>query len=414
MCGRLRLLARDRQVRRCSRPRRSCSPPAAIGKAWKVTSNSWEYTGDGHALACGAGADLIDMECVQFHPTGMVWPPQRARHPRDRGRARRRRARSRTARASGSCSTTSPSSSRPRRPTTRSRGRPLVRGQEATAARRTSCRATRSPARSTPRSRPGAAPRTAACSSTSARAARADYIRKRLPSMYHQFKELADVDITKEPMEVGPTCHYIMGGVRVDADTTAATACPGSSPRARWRAACTARTASAATRSPTCSCSAGAPGSHAAEYAKGLEGDADGRRARRSRRRSQELLAPFERTGGENPYAIHADLQEMHADPGRHHPHRGGAEGGARARSAVSRSAPRACASSGGREYNPGWHLALDLRLAARGLRGDHAGGARAQGEPGRPHPRRLPDSRTTDFGKVNVVVRHAGRRSSA
>ena len=193
-----------------------------IGKAWKVTSNSWEYTGDGHSLALWAGADLIDMEFVQFHPTGMVWPPSvrgilvtegvrgdggtlknndgRAvhvqLHPRVlQGRDGRQRSRK-------------PSAGTPTRRTT--------------AARPTCCRATRWPGRSTPRSRRGGGSPHGGVFLDICTRRSADYIRKRLPSMYHQFKELAGVDITKEPMEVGPTCHYVMGGVRVDADTTQA------------------------------------------------------------------------------------------------------------------------------------------------------------------------------------------------
>src|ERR687897_530278 len=124
-----------------------------IGKAYKITSNSWEYTGDGHALALWAGADLIDMEFVQFHPTGMVWPPSVRGILVNEGR-----------------------------------GSPHGGVFLDIASRRS-----------------------------------ADYIRRRLPSMYHQFRQLADVDITKEPMEVGPTCHYMMGGVRVDAVSQAST-----------------------------------------------------------------------------------------------------------------------------------------------------------------------------------------------
>ena len=278
-----------------------------VGKAWKITSNSWECTGDGITLASTPGADLIDMECIQFHPTGMVWPTSvrgilvtegvrgdGGTLQELRGRALHVQLHPRVLQG-------------PRRPTTKRKPTPGTRTRRTTGARRTCCRATRSPGRSTPRSRPGGGARTAASSSTSRRAARADYISKRLPSMYHQFKELAGVDITKEPMEVGPTCHYIMGGVRVDADT-AATACPASSRRARWPAACTAPTASAATRSPTCWCSAAAP-----DCTRPVREALAGRRERgpaQVEAAAPTLLAPFEGAGNENPYAIHADLQE--------------------------------------------------------------------------------------------------------
>ena len=118
---------------------------------------------------------------------------------------------------------------------------------------------TRSPGRSTPRSRRVAAHRTAASSSTSPRAATPEFIRRRLPSMYHQFKELADVDITAEPMEIGPTCHYVMGGIEVDADTELSGVTGPLRGRGVLRAACTAPTGSAATPSPTCWSSVGGP-----------------------------------------------------------------------------------------------------------------------------------------------------------
>ena len=216
---RLRLLARERASSSLFKAKAVVLATGGIGKAWKVTSNSWEYTGDGIALALDAGADLIDMEMVQFHPTGMVWPPSVRGILVTEGVRGDGGTLQELRRASASCSTTSPSSSGPRRPTPRRRPTPGTRTRRTTAARPICCRATRSRGRSTPRSRPGAARRTAASSSTSPRGAPRTTSSKRLPSMYHQFKELADVDITKEPMEVGPTCHYIMGGVRVDADT---------------------------------------------------------------------------------------------------------------------------------------------------------------------------------------------------
>ena len=139
-----------------------------------------------------------------------------------------------TPRASGSCSTTSPTCSAASTPTPRRRPTAGTRTRRTTSARPSCCRATRSPARSTARSRRAAARRTAASSSTCPPGCRPRRSRRRLPSMHHQFKELADVDITAEPMEVGPTCHYVMGGVEVDADT-AATSVPGPVRRRRGR-----------------------------------------------------------------------------------------------------------------------------------------------------------------------------------
>ena len=175
----------------------------SIGKSWKYTSNSWESVGDGHAMAIWAGADVIDMECVQFHPTGMVWPLS------VRGILVTEGVRGdggvlRTPRARGSCSTTSPTCSGPRR--RRPRPRPTRWYDDHINNRRT----------------PDLLPRNevARAINTEVKAGRgsphggvfldiasrrsAEYIRRRLPSMYHQFMELAGVDITAEPMEVGP------------------------------------------------------------------------------------------------------------------------------------------------------------------------------------------------------------------
>src|SRR5881296_2370463 len=170
-----------------------------IGKAWPVTSNSWEYTGDGMALAYEVGADLMDMEFVQFHPTGMVWPPG----------------------VQGLLVTEA------------------VRGEGGILRNRSDERFMEKydPARMELSTRDVVA----RAIYTEVREGRgtehggaylnishkpADYVKRKLPSMYHQFLELADVDITKGPMEVGPTCHYMMGGIRVDAETEA-TSVPG-------------------------------------------------------------------------------------------------------------------------------------------------------------------------------------------
>jgi succinate dehydrogenase / fumarate reductase flavoprotein subunit len=197
-----------------------------VGRAFSITSNSWEYTGDGHALAYEAGADLLDMEFVQFHPTGMVWPPSVRGILVTEG-VRGEGACCATARAAASCSTTSPPTTRARPPTLRG-GVALLSGRQGGAP----------PARAPhPRSRRAL---------HRARGARgrgsphggvfldiswikekiphaAEHIKKKLPSMYHQFHQLAGIDITKEPMEVGPTTHYMMGGVRVHPETQMST-----------------------------------------------------------------------------------------------------------------------------------------------------------------------------------------------
>src|ERR671929_241356 len=191
-----------------------------IGKCWKITSNSWEYTGDGMAMALEAGADLIDMEMVQFHPTGMIWPPSVrgilvTEGVRGDGGTLRN--------ASGE----------------RFMFRYIPEFFKAETADNEAEADAWYEDKKNNRRTPDLLPRDEVARAINAevKAGRgsphggvfldictrrpADYIRKRLPSMYHQFKELAGVDITKEPMEVGPTCHYQMGGVRVDADTAA-------------------------------------------------------------------------------------------------------------------------------------------------------------------------------------------------
>src|SRR5918911_120218 len=192
-----------------------------IGKAYKITSNSWEYTGDGHSLAYHAGAELIDMEMVQFHPTGMVWPPsvcgilvtEGVRG--DGGTIRNNTGRRfmfdyipeffRTETAD-----TEEEADAWYKDKTKRRTPDLLPRDEVARAINAEVKAGRGS--------PHGGVFLDICTRRPA-----DYIRRRLPSMYHQFKELAGVDITKEPMEVGPTCHYVMGGVRVDADTTQST-----------------------------------------------------------------------------------------------------------------------------------------------------------------------------------------------
>ena len=199
-----------------------------IGRAYKITSNSWEYTGDGHTLAYDAGAELIDMEFVQFHPTGMVWPPSvRGILVTEGVRGEGGVLRNKDGRRFMFDDIPDNYKDADRR--RRRGGLALHAGRQdgAPAAGAADARPRRAAA-SSARSRPGAAARTAACSwilpgSRSRLPNAAEHIKKKLPSMYHQFKQLADIDITHEPMEVGPTTHYVMGGVRVDAETQMST-----------------------------------------------------------------------------------------------------------------------------------------------------------------------------------------------
>ena len=167
-----------------------------IGKAWPITSNSWEYTGDGMALAYEAGAELMDLEFVQFHPTGMVWPPGVqgilvTEAVRGEGGILRN-----------------------------SKGERFMEKYDPKrmelSTRDVVARSIYTEVKEGRGTEHGGAYLDISHKP-------AEYVKKKLPSMYHQFKELADVDITKGPMEVGPTCHYVMGGIRVEADTAQST-----------------------------------------------------------------------------------------------------------------------------------------------------------------------------------------------
>ena len=325
-------------------------------------------------------------------------------HPGHRVGPRRRRRPARTPRASGSCSTTSPTSSasstrRPRR--RRTAGTPT---RTTTGARRSCCPATRWPARSTPRSRPAAAPRPAASSSTSPAAPPAEEIRKRLPSMYHQFKELADVDITKEPMEVGPTCHYVMGGVEVDPDSGAAVG----HVQGLFAAGEVSGGMHGSNRLGGNSLSDLLVfGKRAGEHAATLR-----RRHRRSARRCRRptveaavetALAPLQRGTGENPYTLQQDLQAVMGDLVGIIRRKGELED-ALVRLAELRERVAKVGATGGRRYNPGWHLALDLRNMLVVSECTAKAALERRGVARRAHPRGLPGDGRRSGGTVNLV----------
>ncbi|WP_040697648.1 fumarate reductase/succinate dehydrogenase flavoprotein subunit [Nocardia vinacea] len=332
-----------------------------IGKSYKVTSNSWEYTGDGHALALRAGATLINMEFLQFHPTGMVWPPSVKGILVTEG-----------VRGDGGV-------------LKNTEGKrfmfeyipPVFKGQYAeTEEEADQWLRDNDSARRTPDLLPR--DEVARAINSEVKAGRgtehggvyldiasrlpAEEIRRRLPSMHHQFKELADVDITKEPMEVGPTCHYVMGGIEVDPDTGAATV-PGLFAAGE--------------------CSGGMHGSNrlggnslsdllvfgrraglgAATYVEQLSArpavaDVDIDAA------AKAAVAPFDPPAegtGENPYTLHTDLQQAMNDLvgiiRKEHELQEAIE-----RLAELRTRFNGVTVEGHRQFNPGWHLALDLR----------------------------------------------------
>ncbi len=303
-----------------------------IGKAYRVTSNSWEYTGDGHALAYEAGAELIDMEFVQFHPTGMVWPPG----------------------VQGLLVTEA----------VRGEGGLLRNSKNERFMERydpkrmeLSTRDLVARAIYTEVKEGRGSPHGGAFLDISHK--QAEYVKKKLPSMYHQFMELADVDITRTPMEVGPTAHYIMGGVRVDPDTGAATV-PG-----LYAAGETSGGMHGANRLGGNSLSdllvfGRRAGRGAADGAKKVPGHStiDPELLRAAER---EMLAPFERTGGPTPYDLHAKLQATMESLVGIFRVESDLEKAIQELGALEREAARV-AVTGAREFNPGWHLARDLR----------------------------------------------------
>jgi succinate dehydrogenase / fumarate reductase flavoprotein subunit len=302
-----------------------------IGKAWKITSNSWEYTGDGMALAYGAGAELMDMEFVQFHPTGMVWPPGVqgilvTEAVRGEGGVLRNKL-----------------------------GQRFMEKYDPKkmelSTRDVVARAIYTEVREGRGTEHGGAYLDISQKPP-------DYVKKKLPSMYHQFKELADVDITKGPMEVGPTCHYMMGGIRVDAETA------NSSVAGLFAAGEAAAGLHGANRLGGNSlsdllvfgCRAGlAAAEHAAKISATAIDSAQIEEAAR------EMLAPFERKVGESPYAIHRDLQETMQNLVGIFRNK---EDLIRALEELEKLKERAGRLSveGSRLFNPGWHLAQDLK----------------------------------------------------
>ncbi|MEV5969276.1 fumarate reductase/succinate dehydrogenase flavoprotein subunit [Streptomyces sp. NPDC051921] len=328
-----------------------------IGKSFKVTSNSWEYTGDGHALALLAGAPLVNMEFVQFHPTGMVWPPsvkgilvtESVRG--DGGVLRNSEGRrfmfdyvpevfkEKYAQSEEEGDRWYEDPDNNRRPPE------LLPRDEVARAINAEVKAGRG------------SPHGGVFLDVSTRMP-AEVIRRRLPSMYHQFKELADVDITAEAMEVGPTCHYVMGGVAVDSESAATVGVPG-----LFAAGEVAGGMHGSNRLGGNSLSdllvfGRRAGLHAAAYAAEAGRPDVGEEAVAAAR--TEALAPFD-GDGENPYTLHQELQQTMNDlVGIIR--REGEMAEALERIAELRERARRVAVEGHRQFNPGWHLALDLR----------------------------------------------------
>jgi succinate dehydrogenase / fumarate reductase flavoprotein subunit len=353
---------RERGRFRLFRARAIVLATGGIGRAYKITSNSWEYTGDGHALAYRAGADLVDMEYVQFHPTGMIWPPSVCGILVTEG-----------VRGEGGILLNNekrrfmfdeiPDAYRAQTADNEEEGWRYTQGDKS--ARRPPELLTRD--------------HVARCIVREIKAGRgsphggvyldiawigrrlqnaADHIKRKLPSMYHQFKQLADIDITREPMEVGPTTHYIMGGVRVDPDTQMSTVA------GLFAAGECAAGINGANRLGGNSLSdllvfGKRAGEFAARFARehppaGIDdGQVD--------ESAKGAVTPFERANrGTNPFAIQADLQERMQDLV------GIVRTVSELRQALEEIArlkgdAEHAGVGGHREYNTGWHTALDL-----------------------------------------------------
>ena len=379
-----------------------------IGRAYRVTSNSWEYTGDGHALAYRAGAELVDMEFVQFHPTGMVWPPSVrgilvTEGVRGEGGVLKNSEGHRfmfddipdlyvkqtasTAEEGWRFVIGDREAHRPPELLTRDHvARKIVKEVKE--------------GRGSPH---GGAFLDIAWIKENIKNAE-QHIKKKLPSMYHQFKELAGVDITKEPMEVGPTTHYVMGGIKVEADTQMS--------RVSGLFACgeCGGGLHGANRLGGNSLSdllvfGQIAGQHAAEFSKtqtpvtvGEEQGAD---------IEKHALAPIERQSGENPYAIQHALQDVMQDLV------GIARQDEEMTEAVEKIAQLAkqaetVAAPGNREYNPGWHTALDLEnlLTVSEMVARSAHGRR---ESRGAHSRLDHPDKDEQLGNVNTIISRSG-----
>jgi succinate dehydrogenase / fumarate reductase flavoprotein subunit len=329
-----------------------------IGKGWQVTSNSWEYTGDGHFLAYEAGAELIDMEFVQFHPTGMVWPPSVRGILVTEG-VRGEGGVMRNAKDERFMFRYVPDMFKGDYAESEAEADAWVGGERQTSRRPPELLTRDVVAKAIVKEiAEGRGSPHGGVFLDIASKRDADYIKRKLPSMYHQFKELAGVDITKEAMEIGPTTHYVMGGVKVDAETQESTL-PG-----LFAAGEVAGGMHGANRLGGNSLSdllvfGRRAGAHAAEVAK-RHGPPPPIPAADVDARVRDALAPFERAGGENPFAVQAALQaimQTHAGIARD---RAGLET-ALAELGQLRARANRVGITGSREYNPGWHTALDL-----------------------------------------------------
>ena len=378
-----------------------------IGRAYKITSNSWEYTGDGHALAYDAGAELLDMEFIQFHPTGMVWPPSVMGILVTEG-----------VRGDGGILTNNkgrrfmfddiPENYRTQTADNEEEGWRYCQGDKN--ARRppellTRDHVSRCIVREVKEGR--GSPHGGVFLDISWIRKKLpnaeEYIKRKLPSMYHQFKQLADIDITKEPMEVGPTTHYIMGGVRVDPDTQM------SRVAGLFAAGECAAGINGANRLGGNSLSdllvfGKRAGEFAAKFAKENSlGNIDNAKVDVAAR---EALAPFEQSGGKNPYEVQQNLQEIMQDSVGIVRHESEMKSALEHLGKFWQDVKRV-GITGNREFNPGWHTALDLKnlltvseaITRAALERKESRGAQFRED----YP-----NKDDAFGKVNTIISKA------
>jgi succinate dehydrogenase / fumarate reductase, flavoprotein subunit len=377
------------------------------GRAYKITSNSWEGTGDGHSLAYHAGAELMDMEFIQFHPTGMIWPPSVQGILVTEG-----------VRGEGGILLNKeghrfmfdsiPEPYRNQTADNEDEGWRYTQGDRN--ARRPPELLTRD--------------HVARCIMREVKAGRGSprggvfldiswikkrlpdaeaIIKRKLPSMYHQFKQLADIDITKEPMEIGPTTHYIMGGVRVDSDTQMSSV-PGLFAAGECAAGINGANRLGGNSLSDLLVFGKRAGEHAARFAR--ENRAVAIDEAQVRAGADEAVRPFEHQTGENPYAIQSALQEMMQT----------LVGIVRTESEMQEAlaglatleARAAVAGvTGHREYNPGWHTAIDLRHLLTVSEAITRSAIERKESRGGHFREDYPD-KAAEFGTFNIIARKA------
>lgn len=350
-----------------------------IGKAWSITSNSWEYTGDGMALAYDAGAELMDMEFVQFHPTGMVWPP-----------GVQGILVTEAVRGEGGI-------------LTNKEGERFMQRYDPEkmelSTRDVVARAIYTEVKEGRGTEHGGAYLDISHKP-------AEYVKKKLPSMYHQFRELADVDITKGPMEVGPTCHYMMGGIRVDAETAESTV-PGLFAAGEAAAGLHGSNRLGGNSLSDLLVFGRRAGLAAAKHA--TQAAAPTIDLRQIDEASREMLEPFARAQGESPYRVHEGLQKtMQSNVGIFRNEDDLKKGLSEIHGLKQRASQMRV--EGSRLFNPGWHLARDLKsmltvseaVALSALERKESRGA---------HSRIDYPNYDESWGKQNNIVRQDGER---